>query len=108
MCKCLILISILLLAGCAETFLFTSDIALTADWMLTRKISGHYPDSEGNVIMGKHPSLDQVNLYFGSCILLNTAAYPFIPEKLRPLWYGGLTIFESIVVNHNISAGLRF
>ncbi len=92
------------------------DIALEAtyfafhllDWGQTRDIAirdGRY--HELNPILGKHPSLDQVNLYFLGTGLLHPVITNFLPKKYRS-WFQGVTIgISGACVIRNFNIGLR-
>ncbi len=109
--KLIFTIFILFLCGCSmnQSLLISSNALLAADWMQTSKVARHPNEyHENNILLGRHPSTGAVNTYFASAILLNTAIYPVMPKKLRPWWYGGLTLFEAAVVSHNLSIGIGF
>lgn len=81
---------------------------LLVDWLQTRYISKH-PDlfEEGNVVLGSHPSLTMVNIYFGVCAILVVAAVYFLPSN-RAL-VGAETILivvEGFVVFNNYRKGI--
>ena len=89
-----------------------------ADWLQTRYISKH-PDEyrEMNKVLGDHPSLDEVDLYFGSVIVAHTLLSMALPPeaevfdyKINPrricqsIWIG----VEGVTVVRNIAIGIKF
>lgn len=89
-----------------------------ADWLQTRYISKH-PDEyrEMNKVLGDHPSLDKVDLYFASVIVAYTIIAAALPPeaevfdyKINPrricqsVWIG----VEGVTVVRNIAIGIKF
>ena len=84
-------------------------LAWAADWGQTRYMATH-PDEfyEKNNLLGKHPSLSEVDIYFAGMYLLNL----FIADKLGPAFrkiYLGAFIYEHgrCTIN-NKSIGIKF
>ena len=80
-----------------------------ADWGQTLDISKNPTlHTEGNPILGEHPSVGRVNSYFVATALLHVGAVHVLPAAWRPafqyFWIG----VEAGVVHHNYKAGLRF
>ncbi len=79
------------------------------DWAQTRDIEsrsneGYY---ETNKVLGKHPSLDQVNGYFIATGLLHLGIVHLLPKEYRP-WFQIITIGVEVGCDvHNYSAGVR-
>lgn len=68
--------------------------ATIADWLQTLTIAKH-PDlfTEFNPILGKHPSVARVNIYFASFIILFSALFVLmLAEKMlfMPMWMVGV------------------
>jgi hypothetical protein len=85
----------------------TAIASLAIDWRQTKQISSH-PDrwSEANPILGRHPSNNQVDLYFaGSTVVLITIAN-FLPSNWRKVLLGGIIIGESKSIINNIGNGI--
>jgi len=98
-------------SGCSlnDSLLIASSGLLIADWKQTLVIAKN-PDMyyEKNVIIGKHPSEDKVNLYFGTCLLGNVLLPKLLTDKQQTYWYVGLIILESVVIRQNLQLGLNF
>lgn len=81
----------------------------TIDWHQSLVIA--MDDDEGwyerNTILGKHPSIAQVNLYFAVCTVLHPIVSWFLPPSLRPYWQGASIGFEGRGVVVNYSIGIR-
>jgi hypothetical protein len=92
--------------GCSnQQLLIASNTALIVDWSQTRYIIKH-DYHEHNPILGSYPSQGDVNTYFATAIILNTALYWILPEKIKPYWYGGLTALEVAVITNNATIGV--
>lgn len=63
---------------------------------------------EKNPILGKHPSREAIDLYFGAWHGINTLAYIYLPEKYKPWWFIGILAVEVPVVYNNYRQGLTF
>lgn len=84
-------------------------LLLCADWSQTRYIAKH-PDTcrEINVILGPHPTVGSVNVYFAACIGATILAANLLPA-LWALIAGGLLVsVEAFVVIRNHTLGVRF
>ena len=83
-------------------------ILLMTDWMQTRFISKH-PElfSEINIILGVHPSLNAVNLYFSICIVATVIFSKLSPETLAIVVCSALIILEGFVTIRNYKNGVR-
>lgn len=87
-----------------------STTALAGDWLTTRDMSNRYDEGyyENNVILGKHPSTDKVDLYFVSCAVLNYVITDHLPTKYRRVWLMVNSAVSLAAVNNNLRIGLRF
>jgi hypothetical protein len=79
----------------------------TVDWLQTRTIAKQNYYYEQNAILGRHPSIGKVNVYFASTAL----AHYLIADRLSPEWrkgfqYISIGISGGAVLN-NISLGIR-
>lgn len=85
-----------------------STALLIADWGQTREAAKH-PDKyiETNPILGRHPSLGKVNLYFATGIAINFLAVPLLPGKLAPMFHSGVIMLELKTVLGNRAVGIR-
>jgi hypothetical protein len=81
------------------------------DWGQTLEIARHPEDyHEINPIMGKHPSVGNVNVYMGLSSIGHLAVSYVLPPKIRPYWQY-LTIVTSgacVINNFNIGLGVKF
>lgn len=73
----------------------------------------HYSDSfkenpEANFILGRHPSVNKVNIYFASTLIAHTTVSYILPKKYRTYWQLTTIGFESAVIGHNFKAGIKF
>lgn len=104
--------------GCSESFAWTkADTARQVvystlhimDWGQTRYIATH-PEKyhETNPILGSHPSLRSVNLYFGATLLCHTAISAILPDKYRRAWQYVTIGVEGAYVVHNFNIGIKF
>lgn len=86
-----------------------STASLAIDWMQTRTIAKN-PDRwyETNVVLGKHPSVDKVDIYFASVIAANIGLHWILPRDWQPYWYGAITSIELGYAAHNFTLGVGF
>lgn len=77
------------------------------DWGQTRNIvnNGRYYDN--NPVLGKHPSMGEVNTYFILTLLGYTTISYILPSKYRRYWQVGTIVIQSGVVGHNFNIGLK-
>ncbi len=109
----------LLLGGCSKMEIAT-DALLVADWSQTRQL----PDIEGvheklNLVLPENPTKDEVDLYFGAVLAVNTLlhrewySFPkanYYRKKLLPYYQGGLIGIEikCIAGNESINVHVKF
>jgi len=90
--------------------LVTSTGLLAADWLQTREIAENRHSGfrfyETNPILGSHPSLPKVNVYFTTAIVGNYLIADWI-GKDRWMWLGAVTALEFHVVRGNYRIGVR-
>ena len=79
----------------------------TLDWAHTRNIARN-PDKwhEQNIILGKHPSVSQVNRYFIATGTLQFAVAYYLPAEYRKAFQYILIGVEGGAVAHNFSIGV--
>jgi len=87
--------------------LSASTVALAIDWRQTRRIA-EQPDRffEINPILGRHPSLSQVDMYFMVSLIVNVGVAHILPSKWRKIFLGAMTMWEVGFVTHNNNIGL--
>lgn len=78
------------------------------DWGQTLDIVAN-PDEyyETNPILGKHPSKNDVHLYFTSLIASHLLITHLLPTKYREPWLSGTLMVSVGYINNNYSLGLR-
>ena len=71
-----------------DTSLEATWIALhVLDWGQTLDIARNSGEwSETNVILGRHPSIGNVNLYMGAWVIAHPIISYIIPSNVRPYW----------------------
>ena len=80
----------------------------TLDWAQTRNIARN-PNkwTESNVILGKHPSVPQVDRYFIATGALHLAVAYYLPAEYRKAFQYITIGMEGGMVAHNFSIGLK-
>jgi hypothetical protein len=83
-------------------------VFIAADWLQTRDISSN-PDKfyETNTILGAHPSLEEVDRYFVTCLVGNTLIAYVLPRDLRRWWQTISLSVEMQYVNRNYNLGIK-
>lgn len=115
--KAVLLAVLLLIAAPAQAFddwemhdkvlLGTAELTLAVDWLQTLEIAKSPRWTEANVILGKYPSVQKVNIYFASSMLLTYVMAEALPNGWRTGFLGGLTALEVAVIIHNSNAGIK-
>lgn len=82
-------------------------VLLALDWLQTRTIAKN-PDKwhEINPILGKHPTVNEVNVYFAICGLLTAGGIYVLPEMWVYAGLAVLSIVEGWAVVHNKKLGI--
>ena len=77
------------------------------DWNQTIQVAKH-PDrySETNPVIGKHPSVERVNLLMPAGIVLHALVTYALPRKYRPFWQYVWIGEETACVYQNWKSGL--
>ena len=84
------------------------DVINAVDWAQTRYIAKHSNQFEElNPILGKHPSISQVNWYFLSETIGHSLVTYAIPARWRPFWQGMTIGVELETTVHNARIGIR-
>ena len=78
------------------------------DWRQTRYAAEH-PDEYGetNILMGRHPSTEEVDAYMAASALLHTGITKSLPTKYRKAWQMFTIGFEIGVVHQNAQIGVK-
>lgn len=73
-----------------------------ADWAQTRTVAKNpHTLQETNKILGKHPSLGEVNNYFAASMLVNTLLANALPPEYRHLFQYGTMGLEGLEMGRN-------
>ncbi len=76
------------------------------DWGQTRDVVFHkYP--ERNILLGKHPSIQQVDIYFASTLAGHILVSYLLPPKYRKYWQSFWIGAELKTVVNNYSVGIN-
>jgi hypothetical protein len=80
---------------------------VVADWSQTRQIAKNPLDyREYNPILGKHPSVEKVDLLFAASLVGSYYLFDSMDEN-RQKYLITASIVRGVVVGHNLNLGLR-
>jgi len=79
----------------------------TIDWLQTKEIARNPDYYEINPILGKHPSQNEVDLYFACSAIGHTVVAYYLPKKYRRIWQYVFIGISTGLVCHNYNAGIR-
>lgn len=93
-----------------------SSAAIAADWSISLDAArrGYYNPATGewfietNPLLGKFPSVGQLNTYNVLAIGANLGVGLALPRKYRAVWWSAVAGFETAIVLHQYRIGLRF
>jgi len=93
-----------------DTFLgVTTTAALVADWGQTRYMAQHPAEfKEKNRILGEHPSVGRVNVYFATYVIGALLVADWLAPDNRKLFLCVISVVELSAVRHNRSIGVKF
>lgn len=91
------------LAGTAALGML-GDYLTTVDYIRRRS----HQMEETNMILGKHPSVGNLNAYMGAATIGSALLASRLPSDWRNMFLGGLSALELAIVSQNRAAGLRF
>lgn len=77
------------------------------DWGQTREIAVNPEYYETNPILGKHPTLQEVDRYFIACIAGNYLIAKALPNNWRRKWQIGSMLFQTYFITNNYRFGLK-
>ena len=79
----------------------------TVDWLQTRNIARD-PNKwyETNSVLGEHPSVGKVNMYFATMMLVHIGIVDALPSEYRPVFQYTTIMVELNYVAHNYSLGI--
>lgn len=88
--------------------LATAAIASTViDWRQTQQIAkSSLIYHENNKILGEHPSINKVNTYFISSLVIGSLIADNLPSSYRKGFLVGITTTEILYVRHNLHIGV--
>jgi hypothetical protein len=92
------------------TMLGAATALLVVDWGQTRDMTrqpAYREFHEYNAILGKNPSVGDVDRYFGIAILSTVGLAYVLTPKWRRYFLGSVIAIEGFVVIHNHQIGLR-
>lgn len=78
-----------------------------ADYRQTHYIAKHPEYHEINPIIGEHPSVGKVNIYFAAGAVVKNGIFFALPEKYRIPFGFGMTAVSTGLVIHNNSIGIK-
>jgi len=81
---------------------------LATDYLQTRTIAEN-PDKwhEQNAILGLHPTINKVNVYFAASAVISAMILNFAPPKIQRYFLNGASIVELGAVGNNITLGIK-
>lgn len=89
-----------------------SVLFLVVDWLQTRYIATHTDRYyETNFILGIHPSVMKVNVYFAVCVAAVLALYVYLGQQFAMslnVGFGLLAAFEAYITYRNYKLGIKF
>jgi len=120
--KALLIFLILLSSGCShlknpdlwstadKVLLGTAMTFKTLDYLQTKEFNDDDNYYETNRYLGRHPSDNEIDLYFGITALGQVVVAHFLPSTLRKMWLGGWVIVsaDTVIDNHSIGIRIRF
>ena len=85
-----------------------STALILIDWGQTRYIAkSPHRFHETNPLIGRHPSLGDVNRHFALSMAANLAVASLLPSKFRTPWLLGVSGMQAHFVIHNKKMGIR-
>jgi hypothetical protein len=77
------------------------------DWRQTRTIAKDDDYHERNPILGRDPSVREVDVYFAVTTVLHPIVSHFLPKPYRTWWQGITVTVAGTCVIHNWHVGIR-
>ena len=90
-----------------DYFLETALLFHGVDWLQTREIVKDSRYTESNPVLGKNPSLKQVNVYMASTALILTGIHEILPVSLKQKFRFAWMFNNAVYVTSNLSLGVR-
>jgi hypothetical protein len=84
------------------------DTTLFIDYKQTLDIKNHHDLHETNVIIGAHPTDNQVKMYFTSVAIGQAVLAYTMPKDKRNMIENGVILLEIAVTKHNQSIGIHY
>lgn len=85
-----------------------STALILMDWGQTRYIAKNpHQFHETNPLMGRHPTMGEVNRHFALSMVANLAVASLLPSKWRTPWLMGVSGMQAHFVIHNKKMGIR-
>jgi len=77
------------------------------DWGQTREIAVNPKYYETNPILGKYPTLQEVDRYFIACIVGYYLISKVLPNNWRRKWQIGSMLFQTYFITNNYKLGIK-
>jgi hypothetical protein len=77
------------------------------DWGQTREIAVNPKYYETNPVIGKYPTLQEVDKYFIACIVGNYLISKVLPNNWRRKWQIGSMLFQTYFITNNYKLGIK-
>jgi hypothetical protein len=79
------------------------------DWAQTRYIALHPEEyKETNIILGEDPSIEKIDIYFASTLILHTIISYLLPDNFRLYWQISTISLEGGCIIHNLEMKIPF
>lgn len=85
-----------------------SELAMVADWATTRYGAKHnFPNGtyETNIVLGRYPSTDRVDLYFVGLLVSNYYIADNFNPDTRTFYLSMRTVLHGFAAKHNVMLG---
>jgi hypothetical protein len=92
-----------------KNWFIASNVAIAADWATTRNMTRRYNEGyyERNLIMGRYPSKERVDIHFLSWITANYFIADYLSTKNRTIYLQLVTGVHGIAATNNLRIGLK-
>lgn len=91
-----------------KTLYIVSNGLLVADWLTTHELVIHRDYHETNIILGRHPSQNDINVYFSFVLAANYLLYKTLPLDSKKSYLYAVILIETTVVGLNTAQLLSF
>ena len=77
------------------------------DWLQTKEIARNTRYYETNIILGKYPKQNTVDLYFFSTTITHSVIAYYLPKEYRRIWQCVFIGIQVGCIVHNYNAGIK-